>query len=166
MVLRGTAIRGRLAFALHAAERLLPALGVDDQDIRDYLETLWRIVEADDLMGPYDALHELPAVAVFHAAEGPEPLPERFAHLHPDVPELISCLVWIGTGEYFGSPTGHAAESYELTLRVADLCARHGVAVPPLAPYARLRFDEHGPRSEPRWGPPTPREFFVEAQAP
>ena len=159
--LRETAIRGRLAFALTAAGRLLSHLGVDDRDIREYLEALWQIVETDDLMNAFDALHkDLPAAAVFWAAEDGTPLPEQYRHLHPDVPRLLDCLVWIGTGEFFGSVTGYAEESYDLTLRVADLCARHGVPLPPLAPYASLRFEERIPGLGRGWGHPTPRASF------
>jgi hypothetical protein len=111
-------------------------------------------VETDEFLAAYRGWRASPVAELVWAAEEGIPFPEAYRGWRAVVVAVADAVILIGTGEFFGSITGYAEESYELTLLVAELCEQHGVTPPAFAPFARLPFT-----GKEGWGRKVPQSF-------
>ncbi len=156
-LLRRTSIRGRAALALTCIERALARFGERDQRILELVEVLWGYVEQKNLSAVDQAWRETRAADdLLEAVDKGLPLPESYRGLPQFLAKALDDAVWIGLSQMYGAVEGYGEESLDLTVGVVDSCARNGVAIPALTPFARHAFVEGD-----GWGPPVNRTFFT-----
>lgn len=124
------------------------AMGIRHAGIRELVEHLLRVLQADDL-GRWDSQGS----ALSLCGRGDE-LPEEIASI-PDVAQLFDCVVEIGLIDLYAGDTGGPLSFAE---EVIDILQRNGVPVP----SAEEIFGESR-TSKPGWGPPLDTVIFERA---
>jgi len=154
--IRRTAIRGRVALALTCLERALQQYDVHDERVVELVEVLWRFVEERDLAEADRAWRETRATDLLDAVDRGEPIPETYRGLPEFLARVLLEALEIGLGNLYAGVAGYSQGTFEPTVKVLELCERHGVPIPDPGVFAtRMPFSEAR-----GWGKPVPRSFF------
>jgi hypothetical protein len=153
-----TSITGRLALALVCVERVIGVYQIQDERIQEFIELLWRFIESRSGLDFDAALRKVRLADLIIAVEFGESTPAAYASLPPFLPRLLYDTREVAVGDLYAALVDYSPYTFDCVVRVLDLCAQHGVPLPPIAVFARSHFSEaYG------WGYPVSRSFFREA---
>jgi hypothetical protein len=141
--LREVGIQGRVAFALVCIGRAIRQRAVRDPRIDDAVVLLWHFVQERNFVAVLDACAAHPVVReLLDAVDEGREIPAGYHTRPPYLPVVLNATRWIAVTVMYQAILGHGQESLDPTVQVADLCARDGVPLPPVRPFATLRFSD------------------------
>jgi len=154
--LKEISIRGRVAYGASCLENTLLHHGIQDDLLENILSRIWKFTNSTDL-GEWDQLiNKVDPVCILDENKPTDPLYLLYQRLPPDIVNMISDVIEIGTGNLYGSTDNYSPSSLEPLLRVIDKCVTLKIELPKLDSFKKSTFSEyHG------WGLERDKSFFL-----
>jgi hypothetical protein len=154
--LKKISIRGRLAYGATCLENALKHYGIKTDLLeKEVLPLIWAFTSSTNLSEWDDAINEIDPVCVLDENDHNDPLLELYQNLPPEVVDMISDVIEIGTRNLYGGTESYSPSTLETLNRIILKCMSLQINLPELEAFKKSSFSEyHG------WGFERDRSFF------